>query len=190
MGREEIVRTLGTRDLTIAKRPLHAVLAGIQRDIATAEANRELSPESAEYLLAAAREARKALQALRDWLGTDVEVTGVVRRIAGRCLTESLMKRAQAAKTTKTELSHISSCWNWMLTRGVVEVNPWLRMGSSLPTNKRGTEAPRRPWTDSEIVQLIKGTPTNDPPWSFSALALYSASKRSTARCFRLPLST
>src|SRR6516164_5439820 len=58
MGRDEIVRTLGTRDLTLAKRKLHAVLADIQRDIATAEANRELSPESAEYVLEAAREAR------------------------------------------------------------------------------------------------------------------------------------
>jgi integrase len=266
MGRDEIVRTLRTRDLALAKRKLHAVLADIQRDIATAEANRELSPESAEYVLEAAREARarvdkglqsegeaevaldasidkhldrlrakhgedehgdpriddghvraiqlahrvfagepvtllsaqaeahmseiassirkttlaskrKALHALQNWLGTDVEVAAVTRRVAGRYLTESLMKRNRAAKTTKTELSHISSCWNWMLARGVVEANPWLRMGSSLPTNKRGTEAPRRPWTDAEVLQLLKGTPTNDPLWSLSALALYTGAR-------------
>lgn len=266
MGREEIVRTLSTRDLSVAKRKLHAVLAEIQRDIAAAEANVVLSPESAEYVLQAAREARaavdkglmtegaaevaldmtvekqldllrekygvddegdplidegqtraiklarrvfagepvtvlsaqaeahlteiassirrttlaskrKALQAFRDWLGTDMEVTAVTRKVAGRYLTDSLMKRQRAAKTTKTELSHISSCWNWMLARGVVEANPWLRMGSSLPTNRRGTEAPRRPWTDAEVLQLIKNTPTEDPLWSLSALALYTGAR-------------
>ena len=82
------------------------------------------------------------------------------------------MKRQRAARTTKTELSHVSSCWNWMLARGVVEVNPWLRMGSSLPSYKRGKEAPRRPWTDAELVTLLKGTPTNDPMWALSALSL------------------
>lgn len=266
MGREEIVRTLGTRDLGVAKRKLHAVLADIQRDIAAAEANRLLPPDSAEYVLEAAREARaavakglmtedaaevsldmtvekhldllrdkhgtdaegdprigdghvraiqlahrvfagepvtllsvqaeahlteiastirkttlaskrKALQAFRDWLGADVEVATVTRKQAGRYLTESLMKRQRAAKTTKTELSHISSCWNWMLARGVVEVNPWLRMGSSLPTNKRGTEAPRRPWTDEELVALLKDTPTNDPMWTLAALGMYTGAR-------------
>lgn len=266
MGRQDIVRTLGTRDLTLAKRKLHAVLAEIQREIATAEANRELPPTSAEWVISAAHEARqtvtkgiateedaelgleaavdkhfealreehgedeegdpdmpagnaraiqiahrvfagealglfsaqseahlaeiagsiraqthadkkKALQALRDWLGADLEVTAVTRKVAGRYLTESLMKKGRAAKTTKTELSHVSAFWNWMLTRGVVDSNPWLRMGSSLPTNKRGTQAPRRPWTDAEVAKLIKGTPTNDPLWSLSALALYTGAR-------------
>ena len=58
MGREEIVRTLQTHDIAVAKRKLHAVLADIQREIAAAEANRELPPESAEYVLQAALDAR------------------------------------------------------------------------------------------------------------------------------------
>jgi integrase len=267
MGREEIVRTLGTRDLTLAKRKLHAVLADIQRDIAAAEARREFPPESAEYVLQAAQEARaavakglmtqgaaelamdatvdnhldlltrqrgvdpetgdplmsdgharaiqlahrvfagepvtllsaqaeahlseiastvrkqtladkrKALQALRDWLAMDVEVTAVTRKVAGKYLTESLMKTGVAAKTIQTRLSHISSCWNWMMARGVVEVNPWLRMASSLPKDKRGSEAPRRPWTDEELVKLLKGTPTNDPMWTLAALGMYTGAR-------------
>lgn len=266
LGRPEIVRTLGTRDLNEAKRKLHAVVAAIQRDFAAAETNRGALPTSPEYILAAATEARqqvtsgaasaeaaevgfdaavdlhldrlrkkhgedeqgdplipdahaqairlahrvlagesitllsaqteahlteiagsiraqtladkrKALQALRDWLGADLEVTAVNRKLAGRYLTESLMKRGRAAKTTKTELSHISSCWNWMLSRGVVEENPWLRMGSSLPASKRGTEAPRRPWTDEEVLTLLQQTPTNDPLWSLSALAMYTGAR-------------
>jgi integrase len=266
MRREEIVRTLGTRDLTLAKRKLHAVLADIQREIATAEANRELPSTSAEWVISAAHEARqavtkgittegdaelgldaaierhldrlrkkhgedaegdprvsdgharaiqlahrvfagealalfsaqaeahlaeivgsiraqthadkkKALQALRDWLGADLEVTAVTRKVAGRYLTEFLMKKGRAAKTTKTELSHLSAFWTWMLTRGVVDANPWLRMGSSLPTNKRGTQATRRPWTDAELAKLIKGTPTGDPLWSLSALAMYTGAR-------------
>jgi len=44
MGRDEIVRTLRTRDLALAKRKLHAVLADIQRDIAAAEARRGFPP--------------------------------------------------------------------------------------------------------------------------------------------------
>jgi integrase len=266
LGRTDFVKSLHTRDLGVAKRKLHAVLADIQREIATAEANRVLPPESAAYVLEAAQEARaavdrgfmsegqaevsldatvekhldllrekhgedehgdprvdeghvrviqlahrvfagepvtllsaqveahlaeiassirktthaskkKALKAFRDWLGQDVEVAAVTGKVAGRYLTDSLMKRQRAAKTTKTELSHLSSCWNWMMARHVLEANPWLRMASSLPSDKRGKEAPRRPWTDDEVVQLIKGTPTNDPLWSLSALALYTGAR-------------
>ena len=117
---------------------------------------------------------RKALLALRGWLGADVEVTAVTRKVAGRYLTDSLMRRDRAAKTTKTELSHVSACWNWMLARGVVEVNPWLRMSASLPKDKRGSESPRRAWTDAEVLPLLKNTPTNDPLWPLAALAMYT----------------
>src|SRR6266404_1442581 len=61
MKREDIVRSLGTRDLTQAKRKLHAVLADIQREIAVAEANRELPPTSAEWVVSAAHEARQSV---------------------------------------------------------------------------------------------------------------------------------
>jgi hypothetical protein len=63
MGRPEIVRTLGTRDLNQAKRKLHGVLAAIQREIAAAEANRDLPNTSPEYILAAAAEARQQVTA-------------------------------------------------------------------------------------------------------------------------------
>jgi site-specific recombinase XerC len=55
------------------------------------------------------------------------------RKLGGRYHTESLMKSGCAAKTIQTRLSHVSSFWNWMLARGVGEVNPRLRISSILP---------------------------------------------------------
>lgn len=265
-GKSEIVRTLATRDLGVAKRKAHAVLAEIHRGFAVAETRRELPPESAEYVLQAAREAReavdkglmsedeaglaidatvdkhldllrvkhgedehgeprvadnharavklahrvfagepvtllsaqidahlsevegsiraqtladkrKALQAFCDWLGADAEVFTITRKVAGKYLTESLVKSGVANKTIATRLSHVSACWNWMLARGVVDANPWLRMASSLPKQKRGAEAPRRPWTDEELVKLLQVTPTNDPLWVLAALGMYTGAR-------------
>jgi site-specific recombinase XerD len=76
---------------------------------------------------------RKALQVLRAWLGADMEVTAVPRKLGGRYPTESLLKSVCAAKRIQTRLSHVSSFWNWMLARGVGEVNPRLRISSTLP---------------------------------------------------------
>jgi site-specific recombinase XerC len=62
----------------------------------------------------------------------------VPRKLGGRYLTESLMKSGCAAKTIETRLSHVSSFWNWMLARGVGEVNPRLRICSTLPPVQAG----------------------------------------------------
>src|SRR5579862_7548155 len=61
LGRADIVRTLGTTDLGLAKRKLHAVVADIQREFMAAEAHHVLPPESAEYVIEAAREVRAAV---------------------------------------------------------------------------------------------------------------------------------
>src|SRR5579864_7174114 len=61
LGRADVVRTLGTSDLALAKRKLHGAVADIQREFMAAEANRVLPPESAEYVLSAAKEARAAV---------------------------------------------------------------------------------------------------------------------------------
>ena len=267
LGRADVVRTLGTNDLGLAKRKLHGVVADIQREFMAAEANRVLPPESADYIISAAKEARaavnsglqteeeaerglhasvdnhlellarqrgtdpetgdplisdghvrainiahkvfegqpltlfsdqaeqylsevaagirkstvldkrKALESLRGWLNGDVEVGSVTRKMAGQYTGQVLAKRPVTSKRTKTELSHLSAFWTWMLARGVVEVNVWVKMGASLPTSKRGTEAPRRPWTDAEVLTLVKNTPTDDPLWSLSVLALYSGAR-------------
>lgn len=155
----------------------HRVFAGEPLTLLSAQAEAHLTEIASSIRKTTLASKRKALQALRDWLGADLEVTAVTRKVAGKYLTESLMKRGRAAKTTKTELSHLSALWHWMLSRGVVDTNPWLRMGSSLPTNKRGTEAPRRPWTDTEVLTLVKNTPTSDPLWSLATLALYTGAR-------------
>jgi len=61
VGRRELIKTTKTHDLAVANRVKHAILADIQRELNTAQRNRELPPESADYVLAAARDAREAV---------------------------------------------------------------------------------------------------------------------------------
>src|ERR1700722_7231890 len=61
VGRRELIRTTKTHDLTVANRLKHAILAELHRELNAAQLNRELPKESADYVIAAAREAREAV---------------------------------------------------------------------------------------------------------------------------------
>jgi integrase len=267
VGRRELIRTTKTHDLATANRVKHGIIADLQRELNAAQLNRELSPESADYVIAAAREARTAVTTgtpegdaergldatiekhldllrekhgedpvtgdpnitdgharaiqlahkvfagedvallsahsetylaevakvlrkqtvldkrrtigdLREWLGRDVEITAVSRKTAGKYLAEKLLKRAVRPKTTMDTLSNLSALWSWFIGRGLAEVNPWSKLGSTVTVSTRGTRGPRRPWTDDELLKLMKATPKDDPLFSLTALAVYTGMRR------------
>jgi len=270
IGRRELIRTTKTHDLVAANRAKHAILAELHQKLNAAQLNRELPKESADYVLAAAREARDAvtkgitqegdaergldvtierhLDLLREkhgedpvtgdpnitdghvraiqlahkvfageevallstraetylaekakvlrkqtmldkrrtiadfrkWLGRDVEVTAVNRKTAARYLEEVLLKRNVKPKTTMDTLSNLSAFWAWLHGRGDTEVNgvanPWA--GHTVTESTRGTRGPRRPWTDDELLKLMKATPKDDPLFPLAALAVYTGMRR------------
>ena len=268
IGRRELIRTTKTHDLAVANRVKHAILAELHQQLNAAQLNRELSPESADYVIAAAREAREAvvkgitpeadaergldatieshLDLLREkhgedpttgdpqitdghvravqlahkifagedvallsvhsetylaevskvlrvqtvndkrrtigdfrtWLGRDVEITAVSRKTTGKYLSEVLLKRDVRPKTTMDTLSHLSALWTWFEGRGFTEVNPWARLGSTITVSTRGQRGPRRPWTDDELVTLLKSIDKDDPLFPLTAIATYTGMRR------------
>jgi integrase len=268
VGRQELIRALGTRDLAEANRRKHAVLAAMQEELSRAEAGALVPRESAEYLLETAKELREAVrngettdadaeaaldaalenhlekaarrhgrdtesghpllpedqervlklaftvlhtgdvdllsQAVKDYLAEkaphinrqtarekerhlgefqkylkgDCEAGSVTRKIAGRYVTERLLKKGHAPKTVKDTLSNLSAFWRWLVKRGLAEFNVWEGMGESVRGSSRGTEARRRPWTDAEVLKLLEGIPTNDPLWSLCAIGAYTGARR------------
>lgn len=275
VGRRELIRTTKTHDLATANRVKHAILAELHRDLNAARLNRELPPESADYVIAAAREARaavaqgitgeddaelalevtidkhldllrekhgtdpvtgdpnitdghtraiqlahklfageevallsahsetylaevdkvlrkqtvldkrKTIGDFRTWLGRDVEITAVSKKTAGRYLSDVLLKRPVAAKTTISTLSNLSALWTWFEGRGLTELNPWARLGSTITVSKRGTRGPRRPWTDDELMTLLKSFDKTDPLFPLSALEIYTGARREEVCLFR-----
>lgn len=267
VGRREFIRTTKTHDLATANRVKGGILAELQRQLNAAQINRELSPESADYVIAAAREAReevmkganaddvrlgleatiekhldrlgrqngtdpttghplitdgheraiqmayristgdevallstyaekylaevghvqrkqsvqakrRSLEDFRKWLGRDIEVTAVSRKTASRYRSDVLLQRGASAQTTKGELSNLSALWTWFVGQDLADVNPWAGLGKITAVSKRGKLGPRRPWTDEELLKLIKATPKDDPLFPLTALAVYTGMRR------------
>jgi integrase len=121
---------------------------------------------------------RRTIGDFRAWLGNDVEVTAVTRKTAGRYLAEKLFKRDVKPKTTMDTLSNLAAFWTWLHGRGLAEVNPWARLGSTITQSTRGTRGPRRPWADDELLKLMKATPKDDPLFPLTAIAVYTGMRR------------
>jgi integrase len=268
IGRRELIRTTKTHDLATANRVKHAILAELHRQLNAAQISRELSPESADYVIAAAREARdavtkgfaresdaehgldvtierhldlmrekhgadpvtgdpnitdgharaiqlahkvfagedvallsvhsetyltevskalrkqtvldkrKTIGEFRAWLGRDVEITAVSKKTAGRYLSEQLLKRDVRPKTTISTLSNLSALWTRFQGLGLTEVNPWAKLGANITVSTRGKRGPRRPWSDDELLTLMKSFDKDDPLLPLTALATYTGMRR------------
>jgi integrase len=156
----------------------HKVFAG--EDVAL------LSTHSETYLTEVAKalrkqtvaDKRKTIGEFRAWLGRDVEITAVSKKTAGRYLSEVLLKRSVAAKTTITTLSNLSALWTWFEGRGLSEANPWSNLGATITVSTRGKRGPRRPWTDDELLTLMKSIDKVDPLFPLTALATYTGMRR------------
>ncbi|HEY2783329.1 MAG TPA: DUF6538 domain-containing protein [Steroidobacteraceae bacterium] len=124
------------------------------------------------------REKERAFSEFQAWLVHDVEVDTITRAMAGQYRTEKLVTKQVSAQTTKGTLSHFSALWTWLMDeRGLVESNPWARMGGK-KESKRGKEKSRRPWTDAELLALMKVIPKDDALFPLAAIAAYTGARR------------
>lgn len=116
------------------------------------------------YRMKSAEDFRRALGWLGDWLrGAEMPIAleAVTRASAGKFITESLTVGRSIAKAN-AYLGFIRQYWKWLLEKGHLPFgeNPW---GSqpmpAAPRRSRDAEPDRgkRPFTDDEMVKLLKG---------------------------------
>ena len=120
----------------------------------------------------------RQLSELADWVRSSGEVTALTRQQAGRYLSEVLLKKGHSLKTVKDTLSHLRAFWAWLEARDIVEGNVWAGISHTLRPSTRGRLAKRRPWTNQEVLQLIREIPTSDPLWTLSAMGAYTGMRR------------
>ena len=100
------------------------------------------------------------------------------RKTASRYLTEQLLKREVAAQTTFATLSNLSALWTWFEGRDLAQVNPWAKLGKTIAVSKRGKRGPRRPWTNDELLTLMRSIDKDDPLFPLTAIAVYTGMRR------------
>jgi integrase len=154
------------------------VLAGDEVELLSDSVKQYLAETKARVRNQTLSEKKRHLTALQGWLKTDHEVTAITKKIAGRYVTESLLKQGRAPKTVKDTLSNLSAFWVWLEGRGLVESNPWRGMSSTVKSSTRGTKAKRRPWTDDELLKLVKAMPNTDPLLPLTVIATYTGMRR------------
>ena len=160
----------------------HEAAVLLARDVFTTGQVTLLSRAIEDYLnetaprvrVATITEKRRQLQEFSVWLKVDCAVGAVTKRTAGRYVAEVLLCKGHAPKTVKDALSNLSAFFVWLEGRGLVDINPWNGMSSTVKGSTRGKRPSRRPWSEDELVTLFNGIPENDVIIPLSALALYS----------------
>ena len=92
------------------------------------------------------------------WAGTVgvATVEGFMAVVAGRFVTEQLVAKGVHWATGNRKITAASAYWRWMRKRVGIKEQPWA--GQSLAKGtRRGTEAPKRPFTDEEAAALLAG---------------------------------
>ena len=98
----------------------------------------------------------EALAAFQQWLGDQCGIEDVTQRKAGEYVSKVLIPSGRAKRTLKRKVSDLSQFWQWLITRGLAETNPWrdqLRNFKKTPANRKGL-------TDDELIKLLTGTYT------------------------------
>jgi integrase len=99
---------------------------------------------------------RRAIERFAAWARAAKEagtVEGTTRKAAGRYVREAFVETSANAKTTNKYISTMSVFWKWLIKRGHAAENPWLGQGVS----KKRSEGPsKRPFTDDEVVTLLR----------------------------------
>lgn len=102
-------------------------------------------------------ETKKRCTAFVRWVGSNAEMATVTRVTAGQFLAKVIQPRP-VSRTTKTkEISACRGWFQWAMLRGEIDANPFDRMQATLKKSKRGTEAVRRTWTETELLAVLRG---------------------------------
>ena len=103
-------------------------------------------------------------------LATDID-----RRKAASFVSEVLRGKGLGQGTINRKLWSLSSFWDWMAKRGLIEegVNPWKGQGdysgkSARRARKEGKDTKKRPFTQDELVALLKADPKDHSGGTYS----------------------
>jgi integrase len=152
-------------------------------DLAIRAVEAPLSPRKADHLYRVGRGERTPVQSLvDDWLAESVytartkadhrHAIGVLTRwlrenysvaaieavddkLAARFRLEALVKAGVNRKTSNKLLSGLRSYWKWMVASGHATSNPWT--GKSLPKGRLREDERERPFSDDEVLALLRG---------------------------------
>jgi integrase len=106
---------------------------------------------------------REALAGLLEYLGDeDAMAMDVSRMKASEYVDEGLGRKGLAQRTIRRKINSLSAFWEWLEVKGHAPAgaNPW--KGHKISRTKhKGTRAPRRIWTDKELIAALKGPPAN-----------------------------
>ncbi|HWI23357.1 MAG TPA: DUF6538 domain-containing protein, partial [Lysobacter sp.] len=154
-------------------RAAHAVLAGDGVTLLERAGEMYLEEVAASIRKQTLQEKRRHIQKLTTWLGPATDVRSINRRIAGRFVSQVLMKEGKAPKTVRDAIGHLSAFFSWLERRGEVEANPFFRVSGSVRESTLGAAPKRRPWTNDELGTMLNGIPVDDPLWPMVAIAAY-----------------
>jgi integrase len=159
-------------------RAAHAVMAGSGGTLLERAGEMYLAEVASTVRKQTLQEKKRHIDKLCGWLGPATDVGTISRKIAGQFVTKVLMPEGKAPKTVRDTIGHLSAFFSWLERRGEIETNPFFRVSGSVRESTLGTVAKRRPWTNAELLHLLKGLPSHDPLWPMVAIAAYSGMRR------------
>lgn len=93
--------------------------------------------------------------ALASQSGTGGMAEAVTKRTAGDYKTLGFVRAGANWRTANKDFSALSGYWKWLVTRGIAKENVW--QGMLLPKLKREEGEQKRPYTDQELLRLLRG---------------------------------
>ena len=154
------------------------ITLGYQCDAHLAEAAKRLTAQTVA-------EKSKRLHSFCKWFGDDNKCSDVTRQVAGRYISEVIVQRTQgrtgvplSVATMRKEVSDLRAWFDWLLVRGIIDLNPFDRMSSLIKESTRGKAPARRPWTPAELSTVLHSVEPEDALWSLTAIATYTGMRR------------
>jgi integrase len=152
----------------------HSVLAGETVTLLSDAVKRYLR-ETSKHVTAGTLNAKgRQIAAFQSWLSRDVDVKSITRLIAGRYVSDELLQRGAAVKTTRGEVSSLSALWTFLEGRGEVSSNVWFKLSATVKDSTRGTAAKRRPWSSDELKSLLDRLDAGDVLVPLTVLAMWT----------------
>lgn len=122
-------------------------------------------------------ELEKRCRAFVQWTGRNVEIATITRAMAGQFIAKVVQTRDVSRVTKTKEVSACRVWFGWAMLRGQIDVNPFDGMQGTLKKSKKGKEAARRVWTESELLVVLKGLEAERKEpllWPLTVLALFT----------------
>lgn len=124
---------------------------------------------------------KRVLEEFSKWIGVDIDINEVNIKVAGRYVSEVLIRNGKHPKTNIDTLATLSAFFNWQAKRGVYDhANPWTGQADTIGASKRGSKRRERKWKREELDKLFKSIPAGPKYYlkELAAIALYTGMRQ------------